>query len=585
MRLIITILTTLFVLFFSYSNAQDKKGYLHKEYNFQEIGFAREDIKLTGVNPTYDIFIPIYPNFVEALLTLNIKTPEYLRKDSSITFYVDDTPIYTISNASGIYEKVRLKIVGRGKKNFVKISIRGNLRIGNNICDDVFSDRLYLIISKNSTISFTYEEPKDIHVFFRDYSNSFCIDNMELIPLAYYLSIINPIRQIISWGTSPNCKHIRLADKTYLQGNTLYLSKEALKAIRNRQDPLLFGKNLEVIQSKEDKRNPYREISLRDIGFTTTTVKGIANLIVSIPFDTGLFSGMPDKLYLRLNFANSYPYEVDKLSLRIFLNDSLIKSMILEDGGIKSIDVEIPVRLLSYGYNKLDVNLVNFVASDNCFGAITHSVLTVYDNSYFYWNAVKKEPKTIADFIKLLNGEVLVVLEDQRLIPVAVSLLNGLSEINKNIRRIDISQEEKDGYDFIIKFKKPRWEKGAFEVYNPLTKEVIFSAKYSKPFIFVSLGEKTDQMEITYYGDPNITEIAQGYNIEDWMNLFGNIGIFTEDYNISFEVGKKLRISYELEKGLGYYWNLYKLWIIILLGVIAFAFLVYVYKKLTRRPT
>jgi len=53
---------------------------------------------------------------------------------------------------------------------------------------------------------------------------------------------------------------------------------------------------------------------------------------------------------------------------------------------------------------------------------------------------------------------------------------------------------------------------------------------------------------------------------------------------ISFEVGKKLRIRHEFEKSLSYYWNLYKLWIIILLGAFVFAFLVYVYKRLTRRP-
>ena len=153
--------------------------------------------------------------------------------------------------------------------------------------------------------------------------------------------------------------------------------------------------------------------------------------------------------------------------------------MNLEDGGIKSIDVEIPTNLLSNGYNKLDINLANFVASNNCFGAITHSILTIYDDSYFYWNAVKKEPKTISDFIKLLNGDVLIVLEDHGLIPVALNLLNGIAEINKNVRKIDISQEEKDGYDFVLKFKKPKWEKGTFEVYNPLTEEVIFSAKNS----------------------------------------------------------------------------------------------------------
>lgn len=105
---LVTILTMLFVLLFSYSNAQNNKEYLRKEYTFQEIGFAKEDIKLTGVNPVYDIFIPVYPNFLEAILTLNIRTPDYLRKDSSITVYVDDVPVYNINNASGINEKVRL---------------------------------------------------------------------------------------------------------------------------------------------------------------------------------------------------------------------------------------------------------------------------------------------------------------------------------------------------------------------------------------------------------------------------------------------------------------------------------------------
>ena len=82
----------------------------------------------------------------------------------------------------------------------------------------------------------------------------FCIDNIKLIPLAYYLSVINPIKQNFLWSPSSNCKHIKLGDKTYLQGNVLYISEKDLKAITNRQDSLLFGREINVIQSKDNQR-------------------------------------------------------------------------------------------------------------------------------------------------------------------------------------------------------------------------------------------------------------------------------------------------------------------------------------------
>ncbi|MEM5784720.1 MAG: cellulose biosynthesis cyclic di-GMP-binding regulatory protein BcsB [Candidatus Aenigmatarchaeota archaeon] len=562
-----------------------KLSYTTAKYSFRKIDLLSGDMVLRGVSPAYDFYIPTYNNLIKAIINLKITIPPYLRKDSSVTILVDNIPQYTITmqNAN---EPIKLDIKPKKGKNFVKISIRGNLRLSHNICEDIFSDKPYIVIHDSSTITFLYKQANDIKTFLMDYGRQFCIENTELLPLVYYISKTRTIPPVFHWGINDNCqKIIKISpDTTKLDGKTLYITKSAIKALQYGYESLIFGKSIQITQVKREKSHKYNKVSFKELGIKTSTIKGISNISFYIPFNLASFGGMPDTLYLRLNFAHTPAHQKDKMELRVYLNNALIKTLPLKGYGTKEIDIKIPSRELSYGYNSLVVNLVDFISSDNCFGAVTQSVLTVFDNSYFYWNSVNKRVRTISDFFKIIHGRVGLQIEDKNMMPLAVKLLNMLGNINKSIKSVVITNKKYKNYDYFISFVKPNYKKGLFEVYDPVEKKVIFSAKYELPFVYFNLKDTNPlDLQVSQYGNPNISALANKYRIEDYLNLHGNIAVISENYLASFETINKLRVRYEGYRGIGYYWMKYKLIIIILLSIPIIYFLIYTYKKLTRR--
>ncbi|MDW8097654.1 MAG: cellulose biosynthesis cyclic di-GMP-binding regulatory protein BcsB, partial [Aquificaceae bacterium] len=346
----------------------------------------------------------------------------------------------------------------QGNRPFIKVSIRGSLRTSNNLCEDAFSDRIYMVLSKNSSVEFYYRPPSRIEQFIRDYDLRFCLQDASLIPLAYLLSSQNPLPAFFSWGEERDCKNLKVAQQTYLQGNTLFLSEGTLKAIAQGYTPLIFGRSVVPDKVVGDSYKTSKQVSLKELGMGNTTVKGMSNLSVYIPLDLAKIGGMPDTLYFRLKFEHTPPHQKDKMELRVYLNDDLIRSLPLEGAGRKEVDIKIPTHYLSYGVNGLLVNLVNFTSSDNCFGAVTQSVLTVYQDSYFYWNSLMVRPHNIADFLRIINGKLTVVLKEQGLYPFALEFVNELALINRNVKEVRVltAEPESDRGDFMIVFEKPQ---------------------------------------------------------------------------------------------------------------------------------
>jgi hypothetical protein len=566
---------------------------LSYKYTFKELNFLSADMVLRGINSTYDFYVPSHNGLIKAKVYLKIKTPKYLRKNSLIQILVDGNPIRSLK-AKGLDTIISFDVIPKLNEQAIKISVNGNLRMAHNICEDAFSDKTYMVISKDSQVAFYYKQHYDISSFIKGYRNNFCIYQLSTIPLAYYLSLINPIPSKFYWNVNStktnekykrNCKNVIIGNETRLVNNTLFLSKKSLYAIEKGYHSLLFGKFLNVERVTNPKSKKGNILSFRGLGLKTISVRGLLNLSYTIPFSISQIGGMPDTIHLRLKFTHTPLHQSDRPELRIYLNNVLIKSQYLEGFGIKQMDIKIPTNLLTYGYNSINVNLVYSPSSDKCLGSVPHSVLTIFNDSYLYWNSIERKPRTIPDFLNMLNGRVLLDIHNQDLIPIAIKLLNQLTRINKSIKYIGINngKESKKSYDFIITLDKP--ENKAFKIYNPLTNKVIYQASYQKPFIFLTLkSSKVPQLIISQYGNPDIESINHIYDIDDYLNLFGNTGIFSINYMTSFEVGKKLKVKYDSVKGIRYYWNTYRLILILFLGLLAFIFILYVYIKLTRKP-
>lgn len=568
---------------------QNNIPYKSVDYTFKDINLLSKDMILRGVNPSYDFYIPAYRNLRDVKVVLKIYLPEYLRKDSSVTILVDDVPKYTIGVESS-ERTIELQLTPQKNREFIKLSIRGYLRVSNNICEDVFSDKPYLVIKADSSVSFTFGPAEDIQTFLMDYQRQFCIQDMRLLPLVYYLSKVRAIPPVFHWGVREGCEKIIVPStaETKLEGNTLYISEKTIQALQENYRAFIFGKSL-IVQTVESRKGIEENfLTLKDLAIRTSTIRGMANLSFYIPFNIAYFGGMPKDLYFTLHFAHTPPHQKDKMELRIYLNDALIESIPLEGGGRKSINVSIPTKELFYGYNALTINLVNFTSSDNCFGAVTQSAFTVFDDSHFRWNHASKNVSTIADFLSVVHGSVGLIVEDKTMLPFVVKFLNLLAYINKNIDRIEIitKAQENKGYDFLFVFDKNISQKGLFEIYDPSTRKVIFSASYHVPFLFVFTNTNSEGIPVlTFrnYGEPNFELLSELYSIEDYSNLFGNVAVIGENYFASFDTLYKLRMRYEGYKGISYYWSKYKLFFIILLALPVLYLLIYTYRKLTRR--
>jgi len=566
-------------------------------FTFQELNLLSQDLLLKGVAPRQDFYIPTLPQLESGKVRLKILTAPYLREDSTITFLIDDIP-YRTYKVNELPPEVEIPIYRKNNRDFMKISLSGNLRISNNICEDIFSDRIYLIIKKDSQVEFEYTSYKNIREFLLDYDNIYCTNDPRVIPFAYQFCKQSPIPCKFKWTQEPSCKSIKFSsgNDLELKNNTLYIPLQGVVAFEEGVFfPYLFGSSQDVKSAQRQIKGSSSELSLRDLGLKTVSVEGVGKIGYNIPLDTSKMGGLPDRLYLKLHIAHTSIPQGDRAELRIYLNSELINAYPLDGSGEKTFDIEIPTQGLKYGTNYISIDMVLFSSSERCFGTIVHSALTVFEDSYFYWNSLRNNPKSISDFLSSLHGYVALVVKDRNFYPYILKFLSELSLYNKNIKSIDMNPEDLSKYDFVISFVSPidtkgnliDLSKGGFEIVNPLTQQVIFSSSPSESFSVITLNkfEGKPALVFSYYEQYSGIEPLFLYSLREMLELSGNTAIASKDFITSYEVGKKLRIEYKSQKDLRYYWNKYKIWIVLLASVPITFFLSYIYRKLTRRST
>lgn len=581
---------------------EKNNGFITKTFTFKGLNILSDDLVLKGVNPRYDFYIPTLPQMVSGKVYLNIQAYPYLRKDSTVTILLNNVP-YETFKADNIPPEIVIPIK-KSNNNFAKVSILGDLHISENVCVDAFSEKLYLIVSKNSKVEFNYKKSDNIRGFLIDYNNDYCIYSPTLIPFIYQMCKENPIPCKVYYNQNiKNCKKIEPSsdNNLILNKDTLYVPvAKTTKAFENGIFPsYLFGEAERINKAIVENKTAKTEVSLKDLGLKTVTIEGVSNLNYTIPIDTAKLGGIPKNLYFRLLIKHTPINKNGGEELRIYLNNNMISAYSIRNNK-NSFDVKIPTDELSYGKNYLNINLVdfensNFENSSACGGNIPRLAFTIFDSSYFYWDKLKNKPKSISDFLKDMHGNVAFIIKDENFYPLATKLSTDLADYDKNISSISINPKNLSKYDFVIIFENPKdtsnmpieLNKGDFEIFNPLTKKVIFSSTPSEAFavMMVKMIDNKPTLVFSYYKDPSGINNIFKYHFSEFFGLDGNTAIATKDFISSYEVGQKLRIKYKYSKGLSYYWNKYKLWIIILLILPITIFLAYTYVKLTRRKT
>ncbi|RMH00041.1 MAG: hypothetical protein D6699_07980, partial [Aquificota bacterium] len=323
----VNLLIAFLLLVISVSFGEEKKSVV---FTFRELNLLSEDMLLKGINAKYDFFVPALTQLDQGRVLLKLTVSPYLRQDSSITLLVDDVPYKTFRTVE-LPPEVEIPFKRRKNRDFVKITIAGNLRLSNNICEDVFSDKVYMLIDANSKVEFTYSGARNIREFLNDYDNLYCINSPELLPFVYQLCKYSPVPCKVLYGfqTAPLCKRIEPSNDSTLrlEKGTLYVPALVSIPFETKLFPnFLFGGSQEIKKVDRENEKLKTEMPFGELGYKTASVEGVGNINYTIPLDTARLEGLPDRLYLRLFIAHTPVHKRDNMELRIYLNGKMVQA-------------------------------------------------------------------------------------------------------------------------------------------------------------------------------------------------------------------------------------------------------------------
>ena len=399
-----------------------------------------------------------------------------------------------------------------------------------------------------------------------------------------------------------------------IRDGNLFVSGNGIQMLKKSLMNLYITSSLRNSLINTEEANRTKELSLANAGIQGITMTGIGDLSFNVPIRYSFFSGIPRNLNLKLMLNHTPIPEGDKAFLKIFLNGVLIKAEQLSGGGnITSYTVKIPEEFLK-GYNN-DLNIVvsYFINRGDCKGSIPSMTVSMLDSSYFYYDDVsRKKINTVTDVMGSMSGKVLVMIDDHNMLNFGIYLMDILGRFNRDIENIDIIQtnykkEKMAGYDFVILLANPinaqgsnmplNLKQGRFSIVNPLTQKELFnleqrknlhadeiiSSEYADSFGILQTFDEGDSkiLMLSYYNDINKLSFLEDIKKEDINKMLGNVVVFNRDI-ASYEIGEKYRVIYKDVKTLGYYWNKFKLVMVLVIGLIVMAFLYLVNKKLVR---
>src|SRR3989338_1387809 len=582
-----------------------------KTIYFEELGYSN-DLYLSGARPEFSLYFPKYKGLRNAELETYLRFSSVLDERSTITILVDDVPLFTKNIKQIGYEPTLSFRVKPSKLNYIKVTLRGYFFITGDICYDLPTGNLWMVIGKRSKfiIDDEYTANNNTGNYFKNYDEHYNIvfnnseADLEVLPLVYYLNKLNDWREIkIHIDDEPfeGMKNIFIGNYSRdieVKDENLFVSAKGVQLFKKSLTELYITYSLKnsTVNLGDDKDRA--KTTLLNMGIKSLTATGIGDLSFNVPIKYSTFTGIPKNLNLRLLLNHTPIPESDRAFLKVFLNGVLIKATQLKEGGdIYPYDIKISEELLRGYNNNLNIVASYFIDRGDCKGSIPNMTFSILYLSYFYHDNVdRKKINPIMDVIGSLSGNVLIMVDNRNMLKYGVYLMDILGKFNKEISNIDIAQwkgEVSNGYDFVILLLNPqntqipntpvKLNQGRFSIINPLTNTELISTEYSDSFGVLQSFDKGNSkiLMLSYYKDIKALEFLKTFEGESINRLTGNVVIFNQDI-ASYAVGDKYIVVYKDVKSMSYYWNRFKLYIILTIFLIGITFLYYINKKLVR---
>lgn len=408
--------------------------------------FGYSDIVLYGPSPIATLFLKVGQNVdpSSSYIVLNLDISPVLDvKNSFLTFIVWDKPVLSVRLGQvGRQVVIPLSKVDLSFSNYIKLEIKGFLRITDDRCKDLQSNGLYVTIERTSYVEVRYSavEKKKIGIWnYFDYVRGkiFIVIPESLSPTEVEgcLWIYSFLRKntgaefkIATFKTLPDTvtsfviisrfdkipgKYRSLIAGSFLKDDGLiYLfsgsieigdldrrilfitgfSDEGLgKALKAFLNPDIvfssFGSILLVRDAVELPRAKPAvssfKLSFKELGFSSARLEGIGNLGINYTFKVSDFGSLPGELTVNISAVHSPVLkEMERAFFNVYFNDILLESRRLSEEG--KVNYKFTVnRFNLMKVNTIRIEFVFYPTSEECKNAMFNFFCKVDDdNSY-----------------------------------------------------------------------------------------------------------------------------------------------------------------------------------------------------------
>lgn len=295
--------------------------------------------------------------------------------------------------------------------------------------------------------------------------------------------------------------------------------------------------------------------------------------------------GIPRDVHARLDFLRPAAAGSPVL-VEVTIDGALIAARRLQRAGsVEHLNVAIPAAFVGTD-DQLDVR----VASTR---------VTLLPSSELTWSGVRNAAATVADFVKIAHGRLLVAI-DPGFRAAAEHVVNVMLGMNTAIASIDVRAFDgtvPQGYDTVLVFADPRTlaarfalplhgGDASFRIVNPLDDSVIVGDAESGGAATIQVGRVNDVplMAFSYVADRGAIARIGSLDAGDLAVQVGNVALVTPRGVTAYEVGPKLRVRYDDDNRLANVWQVVRLPVALVLLTLLVAGGISASRRLARKP-
>ncbi|MFN2527908.1 MAG: cellulose biosynthesis cyclic di-GMP-binding regulatory protein BcsB [Candidatus Baltobacteraceae bacterium] len=533
---------------------------------FSELGYAN-DISLTGPNPKFSLYVPVYPQLKSLKLRIPLTLSPLIDRRSTLTLTVNERPVFTTSvGALGKNPVISHVIaVPNGPRAPMDIALTGHFFRPGDSCYDLNVNDLWLSIGHAGTLTAVTNRVRHkplIRDFLRDYNGRIAVvvsskmatdKQYSVLRLAYYLHQVNRWRHTsvtLSRRIRRGFRNVvfgNFSKALEVRGDNLYANQDGVVALQHQLDELFITDSVQNTQYDQTASTPVLKKTFDDLGMVTQTEAGVGDLPFLIPLDLSQLGGLPSNLRLHVALTHTPLVPEDRAFLKVVMNNTLVRSFeFRRDGGEEDFDVPLADDVLR-STNDLRIVPSFFNKRGGCKGSTPQMTVSLLNSSSFSWDGTTRTAPSVGDFYNMAAGRVVALVGDVSLVPYAFKVLDSLGTINSSIKQLDVKQYDgsiPDGYDYAVIVAQPAKLSDLSLPLNPNGStfsiasnaqaagggNAVYRAHYSQPFGVLEVAKSsTPALVATYWKSSSVTRGLGRVSPAELSSQTDNIFIYNEE--------------------------------------------------------